>query len=241
MHELGITKLFNDHLAGLGNWFLSLVGWAAVPRPWTNYMAVEILVVLFFLALPLLFGRFSVDRPGKIQQVFEMIWEFLDGLTHDIIGHGHKRYVPFFVTAFIFILVCNLSGIIPSFESPTMFAAVPLGLAMASFLYFNFHGLRENGLGYIAHFAGPIWWLAWFMFPLEILSMMIRPVSLTVRLYANMLAGEQVTLGFLDLVPFLVPVVFMALHVFVSFVQAFIFTVLSMLYVAGAVEHAEEH
>jgi F-type H+-transporting ATPase subunit a len=79
------------------------------------------------------------------------------------------------------------------------------------------------------------------MFPLEILSMMIRPVSLTVRLYANMLAGEQVTLGFLDLVPFLVPVVFMALHVFVSFVQAFIFTVLSMLYVAGAVEHAEEH
>ncbi len=241
MHELGITKLFNDHLAGIGNWFLTLVGWESAARPWTNYMAVEMLVVFLLMALPFLFGRFSVDKPGKMQQIFEMIWEGLDSLTHDIIGHGSRRYVPFFVTAFIFILISNLTGIIPAFESPTMFAAVPLGLAMASFLFFNYHGLRENGFGYVKHFAGPIWWLAWFMFPLEILSMCIRPVSLTVRLYANMLAGEQVTMGFMALVPILVPVVFMALHVFVSFVQAFIFTVLSMLYVSGAVEHAEEH
>lgn len=241
MHELGITKLFNDHLAGVGNWFLSLVGWGPAERPWTNYMSVEILLVLLLMALPFLFGRFSVDKPGKMQQIFEMIWGGLDELTHDIIGHGHKRYVAFFVTSFVFILTANLTGIIPAFESPTMFAAVPLGLALASFLYFNFHGLRENGFKYIAHFAGPIWWLAWFMFPLEILSMCIRPLSLTVRLYANMLAGEQVTLGFMALVPLAVPVIFMLLHVFVSFVQAFIFTVLCMLYVASAVEHAEEH
>ena len=241
MHELGITKLFNDNLAGLGNWFLSLAGWPGVDRPWTNFMTVEIMVVLLLMALPFLLGRFSVDKPGKMQQIFEMIWEGLDTLTHDIIGHGHQRYVPFFVTAFIFILVSNLTGIIPSFESPTMFVAVPLGLALASFLYFNYHGLRENGFGYVKHFAGPFWWLAWFMFPLEILSMCIRPVSLTVRLYANMLAGEQVTLGFMSLVPLFVPVVFMALHIFVSFVQAFIFTVLSMIYVSGAVEHAEDH
>ena len=141
----------------------------------------------------------------------------------------------------MFILTSNLIGLIPAFESPTMFVAVPLGLALASFLYFNFHGLRENGFGYIKHFAGPIWWLAWFIFPLEILSMCIRPVSLTVRLYANMLAGENVTLGFMALVPVVVPVIFMALHVFVAFVQAFVFTVLSMLYVGGAVEHAEDH
>jgi F-type H+-transporting ATPase subunit a len=241
MHELGITKLFNDHLAGPGNWFLSLVGWEAVARPWTNYMAMEILVVALLMALPLLLGSFSVDKPGKLQQIFEMMWEGLDGLTNDIVGHGHRRYVPFFVTAFLFILIANLSGIIPAFESPTMFTAVPLGLALASFLFFNYHGLRENGLDYVKHFAGPIWWLAWFMFPLEILSTLIRPVSLTVRLYANMLAGEQVTLGVMALAPFLVPVVFMALHVFVSFVQAFIFTVLSMVYVSGAVEHAEDH
>jgi len=241
MHELGITKLFNDHLAGVGNWFLSLVGWGPAERPWTNYMAIEILVVLFLLSLPLLFGRFSVDRPGKMQQIFEMLWEGLDGLAHDIIGHGYSSYVPFFVTAFIFILISNLSGIIPAFESPTMFPPVPLGLALGSFLFFNYHGLRQNGFNYVKHFAGPIWWLSWFIFPLELLSMCIRPVSLTVRLYANMLAGEQVTLGFMALIPVLVPVVFMALHVFVSFVQAFIFTVLSMLYVGEAVEHAEEH
>lgn len=241
MHELGITKLFNDNLADAGNWFLSLAGWEAVARPWTNYMAVEVMLVLLMMALPLLTIGFSVARPGKIQQIFEMTWEALDELARDVIGHGHKRYVPFFVLTFIFILVSNLTGIIPAFESPTMFAAVPLGLAIATFLFFNYHGLRENGWGYIKHFAGPFWWLAWFMFPLEILSMCIRPVSLTIRLYANMLAGEQVTLGFMSLVPLLVPVVFMALHVFVSFIQAFIFTILSMLYIGGAVEHAEEH
>lgn len=241
MHELGITKLFNDHLAGVGNWFFSLVGWQPVARPWTNYMAVEILVVLLLLALPLLWGRFSVDRPGKMQQVFEIVWEGLDSLAQDIIGHGHRRYVAFFFTAFIFILISNLSGMIPAFEAPTMFAAVPLGLALASFLFFNYHGLRENGFGYIKHFAGPIWWMAWFILPVEFLSMLIRPMSLTIRLYANMLAGEQVTLGFMALVPLAIPVIFMALHLFVSFVQAFVFTILSMLYVGAAVEHAEEH
>ena len=241
MHELGITKLFNDNLAALGNWFFSLAGWPAVDRPWSNFMTVEILVVALLLLLPVLLGRFSVDRPGKIQLVFEMLWQAMDELAHDIIGHGHSRYASFFVTAFIFTLISNLIGLIPAFESPTMFVPVPLGLALASFLYFNYHGLRENGFGYVKHFAGPIWWLAWFIFPLELLSMCIRPMSLTIRLYANMLAGESVTVGFMSLAPLAVPVIFMALHVFVAFVQAFVFTVLSMLYVGGAVEHAEDH
>lgn len=240
MHELGITKLFNDNLAGLGNWFFSLVGWETVARPWSNFMSVQLLVVAFFLLFPVLFGRFSVDKPGKMQQLFEMVWEFISKFAHDVIGHGYKRYVPFFATAFLFILVNNLIGIVPAFESPTMFAPVPLGLAFASFIYFNYHGLREQGFGYIKHFAGPMIWMAPLMFPLEILSTCIRVVSLTVRLYANMDAGEKVTLGFMGLVPLVVPVVFMALHVFVSFVQAFIFSVLNMVYVAGAVHHAEE-
>ncbi|MCC6539910.1 MAG: F0F1 ATP synthase subunit A [Bryobacterales bacterium] len=240
-HELGITKLFNDNLAGVANFFYSLVGWAPVDRPWSNFMTVELLVVAILLTLPVLASGFSVDKPGKLQQVFEMLWQYFAGLGKDIIGHHWKRYLPFFLTAFLFILVSNLIGIVPAFESPTMFAAVPLGLALATFLYFNYHGLREQGFGYIKHFAGPSLVLAPLLFPLEILSTCIRPVSLTIRLYANMLAGEQVTLGFLGLVPILVPVVFMGLHVFVSFVQAFIFSVLSMVYVGGAVHHAEEH
>ncbi|MBM3797753.1 MAG: F0F1 ATP synthase subunit A [Acidobacteria bacterium] len=240
-HELGITKLFNDNLAGVANFFFSLVGWAPADRPWSNFMTVELLVVAILLSLPLLASGFSVDKPGKLQQVFEMFWGYFNGLGKDIIGHGSRRYIPYFVTAFLFILVSNLIGVIPAFESPTMFAAVPLGLALTTFLYFNYHGLREQGFGYIKHFAGPVAVMAPLLFPLEILSTCIRPVSLTIRLYANMVAGEQVTLGFLGLVPFLIPVVFMGLHVFVSFIQAFIFSVLSMVYVGGAVQHAEEH
>ena len=121
-----------------------------------------------------------------------------------------------------------------------MFCYVPAGLAMCTFLYYNGMGIKTHGIfGYLKEFAGPMWWLAWFMFPLELISHFIRPVSLTIRLYANMLAGEKVTLGFLALVPFVVPVAVMALHVFVSFLQAFIFTILSIAYVGSAVAEEE--
>lgn len=245
MHELGITKFFNENFAGLANAVLTAAGIPAADphKPWTNYMAMEILVVLLLLALPwLVRAGFSVAKPGKLAQTFELLYEGIDGMAHEIIGHDSKRYVGYFLTVFVFILVCNLIGIIPAFESPTMYPAVPLGCALATFLFYNFHGFRVQGVvGYLKHFAGPIIFLAWFMFPLEILSHLVRPVSLTIRLFANMLAGEQVTMGFLGLAPWVIPVLFMALHVFVSFLQAFIFTVLSMLYVGGAVEHAEDH
>ena len=146
--------------------------------------------------------------------------------------------MPFFGTLFIFILTCNLIGIIPGFETPTMEPCVPLGCALATFCYYNLMGLREQGVGkYLAHFAGPIWWLAPFMFLIEVLSHMARPLSLTVRLYANMYAGEQVTLVFLSLTYFAIPAIFMGLHVFVSLLQAYIFMLLTMMYVSGAVSH----
>jgi F-type H+-transporting ATPase subunit a len=149
--------------------------------------------------------------------------------------------VAWFCTLFTFILCSNLLGVVPTFESPTMYYYVPAGIALCTFLYYNGMGVKAQGpIGYLKHFAGPVWWLVPFMFPLEILSHCIRPVSLTIRLYANMLAGEKVTLGFLALVPFVVPVIVMALHVFVSFLQAFIFTILSIAYVGSAVAHEEE-
>jgi len=179
-----------------------------------------------------------VDRPGKLQLVAENLWSFLEEQAHEIIGHGYKKRMSYFAMIFLFVLLSNLLGIIPTFESPTMYYYVPAGLAMCTFLYYNGQGVKEQGLlGHLKHFCGPMWWLAWFMFPLEIISHCIRPVSLTIRLFANMLAGEQVTMGFLGMVPFVVPVIFMALHVFVSFVQAFIFTMLSMVYVGEAVAH----
>jgi F-type H+-transporting ATPase subunit a len=118
-----------------------------------------------------------------------------------------------------------------------MFPWVPAGLAFMTFIYYNFMGLRANGGAYLKHFLGPIWWLIPLMLPIEIVSHFARPMSLTIRLYANMFAGEQVTVAFMRLVPLGIPMIFMALHVFVSFLQAYIFTLMSMIYVGGAVEH----
>jgi F-type H+-transporting ATPase subunit a len=153
---------------------------------------------------------------------------------------GRAKYLPFFGTLFIFILFSNLIGIIPGFESPTMAAPVPAGCAIAVFCYYNLMGFREQGVGkYLAHFVGPIWILAPLIVPIEIISHMARPLSLTVRLYANMYAGEQVTLTFLTITYLVVPALFMGLHVFVSLLQAYIFMLLTMMYVSGAV--SQEH
>lgn len=243
-HELWFTALLNKFLAGPANAVLSLAGMHAEDpsKPWANYMSMEILVILLLVAAAALIrSSLSVEKPGNLQLGFEAIYSFLKDQAHEIIGHGYQRYVPFFVTVFIFVLASNLLGVVPTFESPTMFYYVPAGIAICSFVYYNTMGFREMGVvKYLGHFAGPMWWLAWFMFPLEIISHCIRPVSLTIRLFANMFAGEQVTIGFMSLLPYIVPVVFMGLHVFVSFIQAFIFTVLSIAYVGGAVAH-EEH
>jgi F-type H+-transporting ATPase subunit a len=119
-----------------------------------------------------------------------------------------------------------------------MFTPVPLGCALVAFCYYNIMGLRAQGVfGYMKHFAGPMPALAPIMVPIEIFSHAGRLLSLTARLYANMFAGEQVTLVFMSLIPLAVPVVFMGLHVFVAFLQAFVFTLLTMSYVSGAVAH----
>ena len=242
-HELWVTALLNRYLAAPADAVLKLGGLKAGEHgPWANFMAMEVLVVLVLVvAAALLRTRLSVDKPGTFQLTIEAVWEFLAEQTHEIVGHGSAKHVPFLFAIFIFVLSSNLLGVVPTFESPTMYYYVPAGIALCSFLYYHGQGLKAQGpLGYLKHFAGPMWWLAWFMFPLEIISHCIRPVSLTIRLFANMYAGEQVTTGFMALVPVVIPVAFMGLHVFVSFLQAFIFTVLSTAYIGGAVAH-EEH
>jgi len=119
-----------------------------------------------------------------------------------------------------------------------MTPAVPAGLAVSLFLYYNYMGVREHGISkYAAHFAGPMPLLAPLMVPIEVISHFARPLSLTIRLYANMFAGEQVTMAFLGLTFLVLPSLFMGLHVFVSFLQAFIFSLLAMIYVGNAVAH----
>jgi len=146
-HEIWLTRLFNDHLAGLGNSFLSLAGLSAQLRPWANFITMQILVaaimVVLFLALR---TRLSVDKPGKTQQLFEVIYEFLRGEANDQVGHDGHKYLGYFATVFLFILFCNLIGIIPGFESPTMTPSVPAGCALATFLYYNIAGIQANGI-----------------------------------------------------------------------------------------------
>lgn len=241
--ETWSTALFNRFLAGPLDAFWSALGVPhSAAHPWETWLTMEILVaVIIFVLFALLRSRLSVEHPGKFQLTFEALYKFLAGQAHEALEHGSSKYVPFIGTLFIFILFMNLIGIIPGFESPTMTPAVPCGLAVCVFLYYNYMGIREQGIGkYLAHFAGPVWYLAWLMIPIEIISHLSRPLSLTVRLFGNMFAGDKVTMTFLGLTYFVVPVIFMGLHVFVAFLQAFIFMLLSTIYIAGAVAH-EEH
>jgi len=237
--ELFVTKLLNDNFASLGNTLTGLVGIHSQERPWADYVAMELVVGLIVIVLfAVLKPRLSVDRPGKFQHIFELIYQFVTGQADEQVGHEGYHYAAYFGTIFIFVLFANLIGLIPGFISPTMVPSVPAGIALATFCYYNIVGVEANGIfKYMAHFAGPIWWMAPLMIPIEICSHLARPLSLTIRLFANMYAGEQVTVVFLKLTLLFVPTLFMGLHVFVSFLQAYIFMLLTMMYVAGAVAH----
>jgi F-type H+-transporting ATPase subunit a len=239
--QLWLTRLFNEYLGSALTSFLTAIGHppADSGHPWENWIVYEILVVAIILFLfAFLRARLSVDKPGKLQIVFESIYNFVAGQAHDAIDHGSSKYLPFLGTLFIFILFMNLIGVIPGFESPTMTPAVPAGLAVSVFLYYHWMGLRAQGVGrYLAHFAGPMPILAPLMVPIELISHFARPLSLTIRLFANMFAGEKITATFLSLTFLAVPAAFMGLHVFVAVLQAFIFMLLAMIYLGGAVAH----
>ncbi len=201
-------------------------------------MVCEIVVVVFMVVLfGILRSRLSVDKPGKLQHIFELIYEFFRASAEEVVGHEGPRYLVFFGTIFLFILFLNLIGLIPGFDSPTMYPMVPLGFAVATFFYYHAMGVRANKASYIKQFLGPFLLMIPLMLPIEIISHLARPLSLTVRLFANMFAGEQVYLTFISLTKVFVPVVFIGLHLFVGFLQAYIFMLLAMVYVGGAISH----
>jgi F-type H+-transporting ATPase subunit a len=200
----------------------------------------EILVFSFLLILFLLLrSRLSVDSPGALQHVFEGVEGFVSGQSEEIIGHHSEGYTAFLASLTFFILFCNLIGVIPGFESPTAVAVVPLGCALCAFIYYQTQGFKHAGVGYLKHFLGPMPALAPLMFPIEIISHLARVLSLTIRLFANMFAGDLVTLVFVSLVPIGVPILFLGLHIGVSLLQTYIFILLTTVYLQGAV--SEEH
>ncbi len=208
--------------------------------PITNAFAMEVLVVGFLLIIFIMVrSSLSVESPGGLQHMFEGINGFVEGQSRDVIGHHGERFTPFLVTLGLFILIANLFGVVPGLESPTASPVVPLGCAICAFVYYQVQGFRTSGVGYLKHFLGPMWWLSPLMLPLEIISHLARLMSLTIRLYANMFAGDMVTLVFFSLIPLAVPVVFLGLHIGVALLQAYIFVLLTTVYLAGAV--ATEH
>jgi len=239
-HELWLTALFNRYLAGVANSILALFNLKAQDpaHPWPNWMAMELFVVAIIILLTLILrARLSVEHPGKLQHLFEEMYLFIKSQAKDVGIEHPEKYSAYFGTLFVFILLMNLLGIIPSFAAPTMYIYVTAGLALATFAYYNFQGILANGFGYLKQFLGPVWWLAPLMILIEIVSHLARPLSLSVRLFGNMFAGEQVTTVFIALTRVVVPVAFMALHVFVCFIQTYVFTLLAMIYVSGATSH----
>jgi len=215
--------------------------------PISNSFAMELLVVLlltiFFIAVRM---RLSVERPGALQNTMEGIDGFVQGLANETISSHPEKFVPYLTALGMFILCCNLIGLVPGLESPTAVPIVPLGCALLTWFYYHFQGLRANGpAGYLKHFIGPQegmplavrLLLPVLLFPIEIFSHLARVLSLTVRLFANMFAGEMVTLVFFSLVPLGIPIIFEGLHVGVSFIQTYIFVLLACVYLGEATAH----
>lgn len=240
MEQLWFTALLNRLLGGPVTALMRALGIHPhhPAAPISNSFAMEVVVVLllvaFFLAVRV---QLSVDQPGALQHTMEGIEGFIGDMGEEIIGHHYRRYHAYLVALGLFILTSNLLGIIPSFESPTAVPVVPLGCALVTWFYYHFQGLRANGIGYFKHFMGPVWWLAPLMLPIEIFSHTARLLSLTVRLFANMFAGEMVTLVFFSLVPIGVPIIFEGLHIGVSLIQTYIFVILACVYLGEATAH----
>jgi len=242
-HELWLTALFNDYLAGAANAILGVFNVHAEnpARPWENWIVMELLVVAILMVLAAAVrASLSPDKLGKLQHIFELLYGFLKTQASEVGIHHPEKYSAFFGTLFVFIAVMNLIGIIPIFESPTMEVSVPAGLALCTWIYYHYMGVRELGPGqYLKHFLGPVLALAPLMIFIEIIGHVARMLSLTVRLYGNMFAGEALTNVFMTMAVtrLVVPAVFMALHVFVALLQAYVFSLLTMIYVSMATSH----
>jgi F-type H+-transporting ATPase subunit a len=240
-NQLFLTSILNHLFAAPVDKLMALVHVTPeyAQAPITNPVAMEFLVFCMLLAyFAAVRMTLSVEKPGPVQHIAEMTNEFVSTQAEQIIGEGHERFTSYLIVLGMFILICNLIGLLaPWLESPTAYVTVPLGLALVTFGYYHLHGIRVNGFGYIKQFLGPVWWLYPLLLPIEIISHFARILSLTVRLYANMLAGDLLILAFFSLIPIGVPLVFIGLHFGVDIIQAYVFMLLAAVYLSLAVSH----
>ncbi len=273
-HVTGLTQLVNHYL---GPFALALLSWFHItpenpetPIPEHVVMGIVVLILATLLAL-FLRSRLSVEKPGAMQQLAELLLTNPLGfgvkdLLEENVHHGALKLVPFVGSISVFVLLSNLLSVIPVFAAPTANKSVPLACAILTFLYFNWQGIRHHGAGrYLLTFAGSPrkfgdWLLSILLFPVEIVSTSARILSLTVRLWANIVASDLLYSIFLSLfsmatvaawskspvfgiviglLPATIPIAFIGLHIFVAIIQAYIFTVLPSVYLGMAT--ADEH
>ena len=196
----------------------------------------------FVMALLALFSFLATRRinilPGRFQNVMEVIIGGFDTLLTDTMGHEGRKFFPLIATLGLYILTSNLLGMIPGFESPTANLNTTVSLAIVVFVMTHVVGVRVHGIKYFKQFMGPVWWLTPLMMPIEIISHLSRPLSLSVRLFGNIMGEDIVLTVVLLLVPLLVPLPVFLLMIFTSCIQTLVFMLLAMMYIAGAMEEA---
>jgi len=239
-HKFILVELVN----GFFRWVSGLVGLTVepgreiIPSYIVMAAAATLIIIVFF--------KLTVKNlhlfPSRMQHFLEMVYRFFQSLVDDVIGPEGRSYIPALGTLGLFIAVSNLIGLLPEMESPTANWHTTFGCALFIVIYYHSRGVKKHGFfGYLKKsFLGPVWWLSWLFLPIEIVQHFIsRPLSLTMRLFGNIFAEDLVIIIIASLVPFVAPIPMMAMAIFTSLLQSFIFVMLSTIYLAGAA--AEEH
>lgn len=218
--------------------FRKLLAPLHIPAASADAISYTWLIIILLLVLSLLATSALKTIPSGLQNFMESVIGGIETMIVDTMGEHGRSFFPLIATLAIFVLVSNLIGLIPGFFPPTANINTTAACAIIVFVSTHVVGLKNHGFGYIKHFLGPIAWLAPVMFFIEVIGHLSRPVSLTLRLFGNMNGHELVLMIFFGLAPFLVPLPMMLMGVLVSFIQAFVFMLLAMIYIQGSLEHA---
>ena len=221
-----LVKLFE--LIGLGHFA------HAYPHVIYSWFAILLLIIFAVLAT-----RSIALVPSGGQNFFEFVISCMEEFMVDITGEEGRKFFPFVATIFIYIAFCNLMGLVPGFYPPTASINTTVACAIPVFLFTHFIGIKYHGIKYVKHFLGPVWWLIPIILPIEIVGHLARVMSLSFRLFGN-ITGHELVLAILFMLAgaFFAPLPIMAMGVFVAFVQAFVFFLLSIMYFAGSMEEA---
>jgi len=243
-HSLAIVDLFNKALGKPLAAFFGLFGiHVHDPNHFVpDYIVMSLIVAILLILLFSLSARNIQIIPGKGQSVLELIVQAFESQLTEIVGEEGRKFLPLIATVGIFIFSANLIGLVPGMMSPTSKLNVTVACALVVFFYYHWQGIKTQGpVKYLKHFFGPIPALAPLLLPIEIISHFSRVVSLSVRLFGNIFAEELLIVVMASIIPFFLPLPFMAIAIFTSLIQAFVFVLLSCIYIAGAVAHEEEH